>query len=1285
MPRISKLPPLILSSTLALLAALQVLDAQVVDKKLVIVGSSVGRGFGAYTAGTYQNDDLDDVDGNGSADSFATFSYTGRIRDYLLSKGWTFDNQSIGGNDTADVLARFDTDIVPENPEFVLIALSMGNEGLTFTSDPDSVFESFRDGLQDIIQKCRAEGYYPVIGLVYPNGNYNLRKHDFVKRMNLLINTWDVPSINLLGATSDGRGKWVPGQQYGTLSSGNFVRLDAAHPNIPGYEEMYHAFVPTLFEAIDQGKTSTPSYPSSDGFLRLTADAAAPAPVTFTPTETFRGFTQNFKVRTTDTGTVAAVRVAAEPLFLVDFGPSNDDDGRATSSPDSNGNTWNSWRPAAGGANIPVGSTLSNLTTVDNSASTVSLEVSAINSGSLSANGILNGGLLGANGPSEAQLGKLAIESATEDYFFTGGEVEITLSGLDPNSRYTIRLFGSRTSTSERITQFSLESGLPYETLAYQRTSGENIGSNTPYDGNDDEIALFGGIPPNGSNEIVLKIEEAIGGNAYLAMMEILVDSSGAGTDVAHIEVRDSSIAYVAPDGREITMNVDANDGSWYEVALSHSYSNQETSLFVDGQLAGSLRETLEPDQFILGGSGILSNDAPASADYQDWALYRAPWNADEALAQHKGALQQASLELLSPFNDLSFPASSPVVNTAQSLSTAIVNSANATAGSPSGAPSHLTGDAYSATSIELSWLDNSSTETSFSLERRPSGGDSAWSTVDTIAADPTNGTVFYTDTSLAEGTSYDYRVSTNEATTQSDYSNVLTLAAGSAGERYREWADRFFDLPSTLYRIDFNDAGTPNYGGEIWNTVNSISSSTPYQLADSSGDRSANYKLTLTRPFNTSRNANGDPLTGYPTDAQRTSFHVNVQPQPVGAQLVLSGLNRNAYYDITFFSRRGSVVSGFDYRGRFTFTGGGSAVSFEEDSELNAQLAAAFLSPDSAGNIVIDITAADIPTGTTFAGINFMTVREMPPLPPAGAYLVDLNDGSPNYPADQTWNTISGTGTTTATSMVDINGSSAAGYTYAVTQAFNGTRTGNPVPNGFAEDAESSLFLANTAGSTIEFAGLDTGATYDLILLASRGPVFAGFDYNGSYTVSGSTVSNQVIDGTLSSFSIIEDVAPSGSGTISLTVAEDDTINATDTDFPILNLVMLVPQSATSTQFDPNDDPGEPDLSNLQKYAYGLDPTVDGQSLPQLTIGNISSGKFTASYSRSQTANDVDFIIQSTTDLTQVNDSWVEDQNLTERILSADGTVEIIQFERSTSGDVQRFFRRTETVNHSQ
>ena len=45
--------------------------------------------------------------------------------------------------------------------------------------------------------------------------------------MNALINGWNVPSINLLGAADDGAGHWAPGYWY-----------DALHPNDRGYTVM---------------------------------------------------------------------------------------------------------------------------------------------------------------------------------------------------------------------------------------------------------------------------------------------------------------------------------------------------------------------------------------------------------------------------------------------------------------------------------------------------------------------------------------------------------------------------------------------------------------------------------------------------------------------------------------------------------------------------------------------------------------------------------------------------------------------------------------------------------------------------------------------------------------------------------------------------------------------------------------------------------------------------------------------------------------------------------------
>ena len=75
--------------------------------------------------------------------------------------------------------------------------------------------------------------------------------------MNLAINGWDVPSVNFLGAVDDGTGKWAKGFWH-----------DSLHPNAAGHDELLRTFVPTLFEAIEQGK-ATPVRSTTGGFARV--------------------------------------------------------------------------------------------------------------------------------------------------------------------------------------------------------------------------------------------------------------------------------------------------------------------------------------------------------------------------------------------------------------------------------------------------------------------------------------------------------------------------------------------------------------------------------------------------------------------------------------------------------------------------------------------------------------------------------------------------------------------------------------------------------------------------------------------------------------------------------------------------------------------------------------------------------------------------------------------------------------------------------------------------------
>jgi uncharacterized protein (TIGR02145 family) len=86
-------------------------------------------------------------------------------------------------------------------------------------------------------------------------------------------------------------------------------------------------------------------------------------------------------------------------------------------------------------------------------------------------------------------------------------------------------------------------------------------------------------------------------------------------------------------------------------------------------------------------------------------------------------------------------------------------------------APSNLTGTVTSTTQINLSWIDNSTNETGFKIERKTGTG--TYAVVGTTTSDVNT----FNDTGLTPSATYTYRVYSNNAVGKSlTYSNELTL-----------------------------------------------------------------------------------------------------------------------------------------------------------------------------------------------------------------------------------------------------------------------------------------------------------------------------------------------------------------------------------------------------------------------------------------------------------------------------------------------------------------------------
>ena len=211
--------------------------------------------------------------------------------------------------------------------------------------------------------------------------------------------------------------------------------------------------------------------------------------------------------------------------ILFDFGPIDSDDGLATSSPDVRGNHWNNWHAAEGGVAVNAGEHKGNL--IDTAGVPTGIDLT-ITAGFLT-NGLRNGGLFS---PSESLLGDLSVASATVDYFYStadgvqgGGDDDVgggfMLDGLDPNLLYEFRFFGSRDATETRITEYAV-TGVDRQAALLQ-TSGNNIGADGAYDGNNDEVAVISGVRPDAFGQVFFDMTLKSGQFAYLNAMEVIV------------------------------------------------------------------------------------------------------------------------------------------------------------------------------------------------------------------------------------------------------------------------------------------------------------------------------------------------------------------------------------------------------------------------------------------------------------------------------------------------------------------------------------------------------------------------------------------------------------------------------------------------------------------------------------------------------------------------------------------------------------------------------------------
>lgn len=209
-------------------------------------------------------------------------------------------NASTGGDNTLKVERedRITRKLLPTNPDFVVIGLSLGNEGILTPKTDDGreqILEQYRSRLLAMADSLAGMGMKPVIVNCYSNAYFNEAHFAITNRMNWHINTWQYPSINVLGTVDDFTGKWVKN-----------LESDALHPNTNGHSEMSYAIVPTLFAALKAGK-KTPTYDWHNSYTTILNQKQVANPLELMVDGTLHSFTLSFRFKEAEDGSIAGI------------------------------------------------------------------------------------------------------------------------------------------------------------------------------------------------------------------------------------------------------------------------------------------------------------------------------------------------------------------------------------------------------------------------------------------------------------------------------------------------------------------------------------------------------------------------------------------------------------------------------------------------------------------------------------------------------------------------------------------------------------------------------------------------------------------------------------------------------------------------------------------------------------------------------------------------------------------------------------------------------------------
>ena len=212
---------------------------------VLLLGSSTALGYGASSTAT---------------------SWAGLLSAYLGQRGFSFVNDSIPGTETTDSIARFDRDVRPHAPAFVILATSFANEGVT-EDNVAEVSQRYVQNSRKLMLMVESIGAIPITITPYPHLQFTPVIRSAILDISRQLESDGVTVWDFFSAADDGQGRWLPG-----------LSADGDHPTDAGHLRLFNSIPVTFFDwARDSVALNRPlglygswrAMPGSDGAASL--------------------------------------------------------------------------------------------------------------------------------------------------------------------------------------------------------------------------------------------------------------------------------------------------------------------------------------------------------------------------------------------------------------------------------------------------------------------------------------------------------------------------------------------------------------------------------------------------------------------------------------------------------------------------------------------------------------------------------------------------------------------------------------------------------------------------------------------------------------------------------------------------------------------------------------------------------------------------------------------------------------------------------------------------------